>query len=58
MNKVCDDCIKVDVCRFKEECMKAVKEIQDIEQKKNVFIKTDIFCKKYSDKQFLISMRQ
>ncbi len=50
MNRVCDNCVKADVCKFKAECMKAVKNIQDIEQRENVFIKTDIFCEKYSDK--------
>jgi len=46
MSKICDGCIKADVCMFKEECMKAVKDIQDICGRTNVFIKADISCEK------------
>ncbi len=46
MNKICDGCIKADVCMFKEECIKAIKDIQGICERKNVFIKADISCEK------------
>ena len=36
---------------YKEKCMKAVKDILDIESRTNVFIKTHIDCKKWSKKQ-------
>lgn len=48
--KICENCNKEDVCKFKEECMKAVKDILDIEGRTNVFIKTHIDCKKWSSK--------
>ena len=48
--KICENCDKEDVCMHKEECMKAVKDILDIEDRTNVFIKTHIDCKKWSAK--------
>lgn len=48
--KICENCDKEDVCKYKEDCMKAVKDILDIEGRKNVFIKTEINCKKWSAK--------
>lgn len=47
MNELCDNCIKSDVCKFKEECMKAVKDIQNVSEKTNVFIKTTVSCEKW-----------
>ena len=46
----CESCIKEDVCEYKEECMKAVKDILDIEDRANVFIETRISCKKWHGK--------
>lgn len=48
--KICENCDKSDVCKYQEECMKAVKDILDIESRENVFIKTHIDCKKWSKK--------
>ena len=48
--KICENCDKEDVCMYKEECMKAVKDILDIESRTNVFIRTNINCKKWSGK--------
>lgn len=48
--KICENCNKEDVCKYKEDYMKAVKDILDIEGRKNVFIKTEINCKKWSAK--------
>lgn len=48
--KICENCDKEDVCIYKEECMKAVKDILDIESRTNVFIRTNINCKKWSGK--------
>ena len=41
---------------YKEECMKAVKDILDIESRANVFIRTHIDCKKWSKKSVGINM--
>lgn len=46
MSKICDGCIKADVCMFKKECTKAIKDIQNICERTNVFIKVDISCEK------------
>ena len=48
--RICENCNKEDVCKYKEECMKAVKDILDIEERTNIFIKTSINCKKWSGK--------
>lgn len=48
--RICENCDKEDVCKYKEECMKAVKDILDIESRTNVFIRTHIDCKKWSEK--------
>lgn len=48
--KICENCDKEDVCKYKEECTKAVKDILDIESRTNVFINTKINCKKWSKK--------
>lgn len=49
-NKVCDTCIKEDVCMYKEELNKALRDITDISGRVNVFIDTDIKCKKWCEK--------
>lgn len=49
-DKICDTCIKQDVCMFKDECTKAVKDIRLIAERTNIFIDTDIRCKKWSGK--------
>lgn len=54
--KICENCDKEDVCMYKEECIKAVKDILDIEGRTNVFIKTHIDCKKWSKKSSAINM--
>lgn len=54
--KICENCDKEDVCMYKEECMKAVKDISDIESRTNVFIRTHINCKKWSKKSPTINM--
>lgn len=54
--RICENCDKEDVCMYKEECMKAVKDILDIESRTNVFIKTHIDCKKWSKKSVGINM--
>lgn len=56
--KICENCDKEDVCMYKEECMKAVKDILDIEGRTNVFIKTHIGCKKWSKKSLAINMNE
>ena len=47
-NKVCDTCIKEDVCLYKNECKAAVDAIKDILSGMNVFIDTGIKCKKWN----------
>ena len=54
--KICENCDKEDVCMYKEECMKAVKDILDIVSRANVFIRTHIDCKKWSKKSVGINM--
>ena len=49
-NKICDTCIKEDVCMYKSEVCKAVEDIKDISERVNVFINTNIECQKYSAK--------
>lgn len=55
--RICENCDKADVCKYQEECMKAVKDILDIEGRTNVFIKTHIDCKKWSAKVSDINYR-
>lgn len=47
-NRICDTCIKEDVCIYKGELAKAAKDITQISERVNVFIDTDIRCKKWS----------
>ena len=49
-DRICDTCNKEDVCMYKSELVKAAKDITQISERKNVFIDTDIRCKKWSGK--------
>ena len=49
-NRICDTCSKEDVCMYKEELAKAVKDIMQISDRTNVFIDADIKCKKWLGK--------
>ena len=49
-NRICDTCCKDDVCMYKEELVKAVKDIMLISDRVNVFIDTDVKCKKWLGK--------
>ena len=47
-DRICNTCNKEDVCMYKGELAKAAKEITQISERTNVFIDTDIRCKKWS----------
>lgn len=47
-DRICDTCNKEDVCMYKGECAQAAKDISLIAERTNVFIDTDIRCKKWS----------
>ena len=49
-DRICDTCDKEDVCMYKGECAQAAKDISLIAERTNVFIDTDIRCKKWSGK--------
>ena len=49
-DRICDTCIKEDVCMYKGDLAQAAKEIAQISERVNVFIDTDIRCKKWSGK--------
>ena len=49
-DRICDTCSKEDVCMYKGECAQAAKDISLIAERTNVFIDTDIKCKKWSGK--------
>lgn len=49
-DRLCGTCTKEDVCMYKMECAQAAKEITKISERENVFIDTDIGCKKWSGK--------
>ena len=49
-DRICDTCNKEDVCMYKSELAQAAKEIIQISERVNVFIDTDIRCKKWSGK--------
>lgn len=49
-DKICDTCCKEDVCMYKGELVQAANEIIRISESKNIFIDTDIRCKKWSGK--------
>ena len=50
-DKICDTCIKADVCMYKGELVQAANEIARISERINVFINTDIRCKNWSSKK-------
>ena len=50
-DKICDTCIKADVCMYKGELVQAANEIARISERVNVFINTDICCKNWSSKK-------
>lgn len=54
-DRICDTCNKEDVCMYKAELAQAAKEITQISERVNVFIDTDIRCKKWSGK--VVNMR-
>lgn len=47
-DRVCNTCNKEDVCMYKAELAQAAKEITQISERENLFIDTDIRCKKWS----------
>lgn len=47
MSKICDTCIKKDVCKFREEFIDTVNKIGKIQEETNL-VQTDISCKKYN----------
>ena len=47
-DRICNTCNKEDVCMYKGELAQAAKEITQISERVNVFIDTDIRCKKWS----------
>ena len=49
-DRICNTCNKEDVCMYKGELAQAAKEITQISERVNVFIDTDIRCKKWSSK--------
>lgn len=49
-DRICNTCDKEDVCMYKGELAKAAKEITQISERVNVFIDTNIRCKKWSGK--------
>lgn len=49
-DRICDTCDKEDVCMYKGECAQAAKDISLIAERTNVFIDTDVRCKKWSGK--------
>ena len=49
-DRICNTCNKEDVCMYKSELAQAAKEITQISERTNVFIDTDIKCKKWSGK--------
>lgn len=54
-DRICNTCNKEDVCMYKAELAQAAKEITQISERANVFIDTDIRCKKWSGK--VVNMR-
>ena len=49
-DRICNTCNKEDVCMYKGELAQVAKEITQISERVNVFIDTDIRCKKWSGK--------
>jgi len=54
-DKLCNTCIKEDVCCYKEECSMAVDDIHKIEERTNVFVKTDTRCTKWFGKSTVVA---
>ena len=54
-DRICNTCNKEDVCMYKAELAQAAKEITQISERVNVFIDTNIRCKKWSGK--VVNMR-
>ena len=50
IDRICDTCNKEDVCMYKGELAQAAKDITQISERVNVFIDTNIRCKKWSGK--------
>lgn len=46
-DRICNTCKKEDVCMYKGELAQAAKDITEISKRVNVFIKTEIECKKW-----------
>ena len=49
-DRICNTCNKEDVCIYKGDLAQAAKEITQISERANVFIDTDIRCKRWSGK--------
>ena len=49
-DRICDTCIKADVCMLSSDLHNAVDNIKEISERTGVFIDTDIRCKKWSSK--------
>ena len=49
-DRICNTCNKEVVCMYKGELAQAAKDITQISERVNVFIDTDIRCKKWSGK--------
>lgn len=47
-DRICNTCNKEDVCMYKAELAQAAQEITQISERENLFIDTDIRCKKWS----------
>lgn len=44
-NRICNSCKKNDVCMYKSELERAVTDINQVSERTNVFINTNIMCK-------------
>ena len=49
-NHICNNCNKADVCRYKDDLNNAVRDINSISERVNVFIDVNIKCKMWSGK--------
>lgn len=49
-NKSCDTCCKEDGCMFKDATRKAANDIEEITERTNVFLKSNLVCGKWSGK--------
>jgi hypothetical protein len=56
-DEACEDCAKADVCSIQEEFMRAYKDILEIEGRTNVFINTNVKCKKFLRKPLVSNVR-